>query len=283
MTRDEFIGAVETAMAGSPADETEIIAVSTAGGLTRVANSQIHQSVAETNSAIAVRAVLDGRVGTARTNRPEPEALARAVNSAVANAKVSPQMTDWPGLPKNVVTRSEKIAAATSECAPGKRAELVGEALNVAKNKKLTMAGALETGVSELYVANDKSGVSRWAESEVNINLVLISLDSSGYASWVGRDLNELDAAGLAGAAAKKAILARKPEALSPGAYTVILEPAAVADMLAFLGYVGLGALSVQEKHSFMADRFGEKLVDEKITFWDDGADPRTLGPVFDY
>lgn len=278
-----FADALRKALAASPADETEILAFQSSTGLTRVANSQIHQNVAETNSAIYVRAVVDNRIGTAHTNRPEPEAITKAVIAATEHARVSPRVDDWPGLPANPTLFEEKVAPATRDCTPGTRAELIHDALTLAKNEKLTLAGALETGVSDLFVANNHGDVSAFSAGDVNINMVLMSLDSSGYAAWLGRDLAGLDVQGLARKAAEKAEMSRRPRDLEPGAYTVILEPPAVADMLAFLAYVGLGALSVQEKRSFMGGRFGERLVDEKLTFWDDGNDPRTLGAPFDY
>lgn len=281
--REQMIEAITAALSASTADETEILAFRTDSGLTRVANSQIHQSVTETNSAISVRAIIDKRVGTANTNRPETDAITAAVKEASANALMSPRVDDWAGLPTNPQTIDDRVAESTRDCTPGKRAELIQEALTAAKNSKLTMAGALQTGISAIFVANNHSPVSVSAASDIDVNMVLMALDSSGYAAWVGHDLRDLRMADLSAIAAQKADAGRKPGDLEPGAYTVILEPAAVADMLSFFGYVGLGALSVQEKRSFLCNHFGERLLDEKITLWDDGNDTRTLGPTFDY
>lgn len=275
--------AISKALTASTADETEILAFQSTTSLTRVANSEIHQNVTETNSIISVRAICDNRIGTATTNRPEADAITKAVETAIANAKVSPKVDDWPGLPTFPTISEDKRAEATVECTPGRRAELIHEALIIAKNNKLTMAGALETGEATVFIGNSHSGVSRSSLTNVDATLVLMAFDSSGYAAWVGRDIDDLDMGELVGRAAGKAEASRKPQDLAPGAYTVILEPAAVADMLSFLAYVGLGALSVQEKHSFMTGHIGEKLVNERITFWDNANDPRTLGIPFDY
>lgn len=281
--REEFAAAVRAAAQSSKADETEIIAFRTHSGLTRVANCHIHQNVAERNSAISVRAVVDRRIGTAYTNRPDAPAISAAVAAATENALVSPQVDDWPGLPANPETIDIKTDEATQTCTPAKRAELVLEAVTTAKSEKLNVAGALQTSETEIFVANNHSPVSVSVSTDININLVMMSLDSSGYAAWVGRDLGGLRVRDLSATCARKAHAGRKPADLEPGAYTVVLEPAAVADMLSFLAYVGLGALSVLEKRSFIRDKFGEQLFDEKISFWDDGTDARTLGPSFDF
>jgi predicted Zn-dependent protease len=83
--------------------------------------------------------------------------------------------------------------------------------------------------------------------------------------------------------AVNKALRSRNPTDIEPGAYTVILEEEAVADMVFYLSYMGLGALSVQEGRSFMSGRFGEKITGDNITIWDDGHDSRGLMFPFDY
>ena len=54
----------------------------------------------------------------------------------------------------------------------------------------------------------------------------------SGYASFASPRLADIDAAALAERSATKAESSAKPRDLPPGRYTVILEPAAVADLL---------------------------------------------------
>jgi PmbA protein len=53
--------------------------------------------------------------------------------------------------------------------------------------------------------------------------------------------------------------------------------------MLLTLGYLGFGALAVQEGRSFMNNRFGQKITGDNITIWDDGHDPRGIMLPFDF
>jgi predicted Zn-dependent protease len=105
----------------------------------------------------------------------------------------------------------------------------------------------------------------------------------SGYASATAMDVSDLDAKALGQVALDKALRSRQPTEIEPGAYTVILEEDAVADMLFTLGYLGFGALAVQEGRSFMNGHFGEQITGESITIWDDGHDPRGLMLPFDF
>ncbi|HSR10623.1 MAG TPA: metallopeptidase TldD-related protein, partial [Thermodesulfobacteriota bacterium] len=65
--------------------------------------------------------------------------------------------------------------------------------------------------------------------------------------------------------------------------YEVVLEPEAVYEFLSFLATLGFNALSVQEGRSFLCNRFGEKLADERITIFDDGLDPAGMPVPFDF
>src|SRR5450759_3078444 len=56
--------------------------------LTRFANNQIHQNVAERSDFISVRVLMDGRTARAGTNRLDHDSLGRAVEDAAALARV---------------------------------------------------------------------------------------------------------------------------------------------------------------------------------------------------
>jgi predicted Zn-dependent protease len=55
-----------------------------------------------------------------------------------------------------------------------------------------------------------------------------------------------------------------------------------VAELLAFLPYLGFSALAYQEGRSFMTGHLGERITGERITIVDDAWHPRTLGVPFD-
>jgi predicted Zn-dependent protease len=76
-----------------------------------------------------------------------------------------------------------------------------------------------------------------------------------------------------------KALESRNPQKLAPGKYTVILEPAAVADFLWLLFY-NFGAREADEGRSFLSlpegkNRLGEALFNPAVTVFSDPAFPR--------
>jgi len=81
--------------------------------------------------------------------------------------------------------------------------------------------------------------------------------------------------------AAGKAIDSASPREIPAGKYTVILEPAAVLDMVGFMFY-DFGGLAILDQRSFLNNRVGTKLFGENISIWDDVAHPLQSGAPFD-
>ncbi|MEW6680944.1 MAG: metallopeptidase TldD-related protein, partial [bacterium] len=171
----------------------------------------------------------------------------------------------------------------TANCSPERRANIVKEIIEMGKNKGCISSGALQTGDISISISNS-SGVDASAQlTSTSLVIVMEKDGSSGYSSSISRDINKINHLELGNEAIEKAISSINPKEIEPGEYEVILEPPAVADMLLFLGLVGFGALSFQEKRSFMCGNMGKKIMGENITIWDDGCDPQGIGMPFDF
>ncbi|MFQ5693861.1 MAG: metallopeptidase TldD-related protein, partial [Nitrospinota bacterium] len=72
------------------------------------------------------------------------------------------------------------------------------------------------------------------------------------------------------------------PRALPEGRYAVLLEPPCVAEVLAWMSYIGLGAQAHLDGRGFMSGRIGERITGERFSLWDDGGDPEGLPLPFD-
>ena len=98
--------------------------------------------------------------------------------------------------------------------------------------------------------------------------------------------LRLLQPAALAETAIDKAAQAKNPSAIEPGKYTVILEPAAIADLLAFMIF-SADARQADEGRSFYSkkgggNRVGEQVVGEKVNIYSDPAHPLAPSISFD-
>ena len=282
--KERCLELLEAALSASECDQAEAILYQTRSSLTRFAESQIHQNVAEVDAAISVRAVAGKRIGTARTNQLTPEEARAAARRALDLARVAAEDKQFVSLPgPRPIPEARKHAEATAASTPEERAKAARAMVEVAEGQGCRASGSVMAEASEVAVANSL-GVRAYAPVTVASMVLVVSDDeSSGYADWRGIDISQLDAAASAEVAARKCVEGRGAESITPGEYAVILEPAAVGDLVVFLGYLGLGALSLQEGRSFLAGRMGERVTGEKITIWDDGLDGRMVGAPFDW
>ena len=75
----------------------------------------------------------------------------------------------------------------------------------------------------------------------------------------------------------------RSPKDLEPGAYEVVLEPAAVAEIMYWLCFTAFGSKMYEDGSSFLAGRIGERVMGENVTIVDDALDPACPGLAFDF
>jgi len=268
----------------SRADQTEVMIMSGDQHLTRFAANTIHQNVSETDATVRVRAVLGKKVGVASGNDLSDAALAKLVEDAETAARFQQDNPEFHSLPEaEPVQELDGYVEATAACSPELRARGAAAICSLARSSELQASGAFSTAVDELLIANSL-GVSAYHRStHAHLVTVIMGADSSGYGAVTRANVSDIDAEAVGRVAVDKALQSRHPTDIAPGAYTVILEEEAVADMLRTLGMMGFGALALQEGRSFMVGRLGQKITGDGITIWDDGFDPRGMMMPFDF
>ncbi len=153
--------------------------------------------------------------------------------------------------------------------------------VEVAKKHNLEAAGVFSSAEIVEGIFNSK-GVTGWYEQTfAEVSVSVLDDSSSGWQKANSPDVAQLDPAGMAEIAAAKAIESRNPRDLPPGKYTVILEPAAVLDIVGFM-FWDFGGSALLEQRSFLNDRIGSPLFGENITIWDDVYHPLQVGVPFD-
>ena len=266
------------------ATEAEALVMTEDAALTRFANSQIHQNVAETNVTVNLRFVVGKRVGVASSGRTDEEGLRTLADNAAAIARVVEELEDWSGLPEP--TPIEEVAAAyasaTAAYSPEARAEGVRAVIAAADAAGVTAYGSFSTGTETTAVANSRgirAGGTRTAAQLLTVSMGPVG--GTGYAEQAAVDATAIDAAAIGRESAHKAQATANAVAIEAGDYPVVLEEYAVVDLLDMLGYLGFSALAVQEERSFF--EVGRHIGSELVSIVDDGRDPTGLPMAFDY
>jgi PmbA protein len=270
----------------SGATEAEVLVIGDDSYLTRFANSEIHQNVAESSRTVNLRYVSGKRIAVLSSGRTDDDGLRLLVERAAAVAKSVEELEDWGGLPAPDGDAGVHPAAAwsqaTAQATPEFRADGVRAVIAAADEAGVTAYGSFSTGQDSIAVANS-AGI-RAAEQRSSSQLVTVHMSpggGNGYAEMVALDASTIDAAAIGREAASKARASDNAVSLPPGDYPVVLEEYAVVDITDMLGYLGFSALAVQEGRSFVEP--GKRIGSELVTVVDDGADPAGLPMSFDY
>jgi PmbA protein len=273
------------------ADEVEVLFSGGKFALTRFANNTIHQNVAEENHVVSVRTAFGGKTARASTNKFDDESLRQVVRSSESLAKVQhpdPDLLPMPDLGEanggargDDRTTPSRYFEQTAAITPELRADGVKKIVDVADRHKLTTAGVFSSGDSFEGLFNSR-GLSRWhTQTLAEVSITMLADDSSGWQKANSPDVTNLDPLQLAEVAAKKAVDSAHPREIPARKYTVILEPAAVLDIVGFM-FWDYSGMAILDQRSFLTGRIGTKLFGENITIMDDVAHPLQAGSPFD-
>ncbi len=273
---------VEQAARAAGLADFEALVAAEDSALTRFANNGIHQNVAERSSYLSVRAVMGLRTARCSTNRLDAEGIRRVVEDSIALTRLQDEDPELLPLAEPEPAQDpERWHAATAEASPHQRASAVAEAIAVIRDAGQTAAGILSTEQQESALFNSRGVRCRYRETMARFSVTAMAGDSSGWAKASACNLADLDPVALAQTAARKARASAAPEELPPGAYTVILEPAAVLDLVGQI-FFDFSATALRDERSFLSERLGTKLFGNNIDIEDNVFAPGQAGAPFD-
>ena len=275
---DRVVGFV-TDHPGDAEVEANVTVRRTRHGLTRFANSFIHQHVGEDTVTVSLELAVDGRAATASTTAVDDASLRDLVERTITSASRQPVDPHWPGAAPPVASRREgNVDQATAEADPAVRA--AGVKAFVEAGPELRAAGYLDTEATWVAFASTAGHRAAGSATRATIDGIHQTDRSAGSAHQTSVRLGDLDAASVGEAAADRARRSAQFVDLDPGSFEVVLGPEAVATIITFLAAYGFNAKAHLEGASFA--ELGETQFDPAITLLEDPEDPRAIGLPFD-
>lgn len=259
---------------------------STRGGNTRFAVNEITSSSLTERVALTLTVQFGARAAAATTNQLDDRSLDTLVSRVIQMAKLAPENPEqMPPLGAQTYrSAKDPTDPATAKLSPEARAKAVGAALAAAQQTTLAGFYGHETGAHGLATTQGLSAYRTWTKAGMSCTARTQDGTGSGWAGGASNRASDVDAAQLAKVAVDKAMTSQKPKRLDPGKYTVVLEPAAVGDLLAFL--IGsLDARRADEGRSFFGrkgTKVGDKLFPDTIVLRSDPTDARLAAAPFD-
>jgi PmbA protein len=268
--------------------EAEVFVSASDRGFARFSRGELDQHVElEERKAIVRAAERDGaawRIASVSTTDTSVDGIARAAERALAIAKVTPVTEGWPGFADG----DEPAPPARAAIEPAmrsaeERSRAVGAMLSRCRARSMQGAGAFESSEYSATLVNTR-GLER-AERTPFASCKLFALDAdgiSGFAQMTSRNAAEIDVDAVAARAIEKCAAGRDPVILGAGEYDVVLEPAAVVELLEWLAFTTFGAREVHDGTSAFAGRIGERVTGAQVTLVEAGASDESFVAGFD-
>lgn len=268
---------VERATAAVPGADVHAAADRHRIGLTRFANSVIHQNVADDITTLLLRIHIDGRTAEADTTVTDADDIDTLVERVAGVVRAAPLDQGWPGLaPPAELPTGVPLDRATAEATPADRAEVVRSFVDGAGG--LETAGHCRTTYWTGALVNSEGQLAAHEAASCELGGIARRSGADGVARHAPMRLADLDGVVLGERAAAKANAWQDPVELPAGHYPVVLEPCAVADLLMMIGNAGYSGRAVNLGMSFV--RLGEQQLDESITLVDT---PLAMGYRYDH
>jgi predicted Zn-dependent protease len=294
LSREDAKALADRVLAMGKGDETRVNISSEWSGNTRFAGGEITTSGEATDSSVTITSTIGKRRASATTNILDDASLRRTVDLAERLAKLAPEDPEtMPELGPQTYSPVRSYIERTADLGPETRAGAARRVIDGASAAgkaagDVFVAGFLEANALSRAVANTKGLFAYHRSTDADLSATVRTPDGtgSGWASAGSRDWQKIDPASLGARAAQKAVASRNPTAIEPGAYTVVLEPQAVADLIPLLAGA-FNARSADEGRSPFSKRgggtkLGEKIADDRVTIYSDPTDPDLLAQPFD-
>lgn len=289
LTRDECRALTEKIIKLAKGDDVAVEVTSGQNCNTRYANNAVTTAGFTGDLNVNIEVTREKQTGASTTSEMSDDALARAVRQAEAIADLAPPDPEYvePLGPQPYA----EIQAFHEESAAARSAQLlpaVRTVIDAAEKKKVNAFGYFDVTARTRALANKRGlfGYHRSTWADYSVTARTPDGAGSGWAEDAAARVSQVNAQRVGATAIQKCLDSHGPQKLEPGKYTVILEPAALQEMLLFLAF-SFGARAADEGRSFLSkkgggNRLGEKMFGENVSLRSDPFDPRAPGSPWD-
>jgi predicted Zn-dependent protease len=281
MEREEATAAIRRALDAGRNDGMEVGMEGESIGFTRFSNDRITQNVSRQRSTMTVKANFGRREGRAKTTDFSEGAIRRTVERAEDIARHTEENLEFmPPLPPTDPPLIDSHHMRTVEVGPNERADMVRLTLERSAEAGHPCAGILGNGTLFRAFGNSAGHEAFHRRSWARMNCTVLTDDSSGWQRVTVENIDDIHPEDVFATALSKAEASRDPVDVETGRYTVVLESAAVVDLLAFFFWT-YNAKLAHERRSFMTGKVGEQIFHPSVTLSSEPGHPRCPGIPF--
>lgn len=270
---------------GDEVEGAEAVFRGTEAHHSRIAESTLLQAGQIDEGRLTLRAVIDGREARAMTTDLSDPGLALCARMALERAKAAPKTSNPTRLPAPQPLEDHSVRCTdiqTARLDAATKARWLAQALRAHDKDDLDLAGRFHTGLVTTAVHSTR-GMNSFHQGSFS-DLSLSALErpaghlASSYRARFDAVITEDDVDRMWREVKDECQRAHDPRKIDPGAWDVVLAPAAVTELLEWLGEIAFTSKSVDDGMSFISENLGNRVTGEAITITDDASMPQGIG-----
>ncbi|MEO6576738.1 MAG: metallopeptidase TldD-related protein, partial [Polyangiaceae bacterium] len=272
MTGEELLVLCKDILARAGEAEVEISARSRNRGIARFAVGELGQHMEVEEPLAVVRVAHGKKVAEVATSRLDPDGLLRAIGQAAKAARLVPESEAFPGFaPQDASARTDppRFAARTAEATADDRTSLLEPTLRKIRDAGFISAGILDTTLASFAVATTRGCARSHDATAASFKVWALETagggGAAGFGSHLHRDVGALSIAEETERALESCARGRNPRSMEAGTYDVVMEPAAVTELLEWLGSIAFMASEVEQGTSPLAGRIGARITGPRV------------------
>lgn len=285
LSKDDARALVQETCSYAGQDECVVAVATSRAHNTRFADNRVTTNGSVETVVVSVSVSKGVRTGSVVVTDLDPAALRRAVRDAAGIAELAtanPEFVAAPG--PQAYPAIDAWDADTAALEPEALVAAVGRALDAARSRTVVGSGLAMASATVRAFGTSRGdfGYDRRTAADFTMTARTVDGTGSGWATSGGYRWGGLQPSDVAARATLKASRSAGARPLAPGKYTVILEPAAVAEFLPMLGGA-FDARAVAEGRSRYsrpddATPIGQTVADPRVTLRSDPFDRRRPG-----
>ncbi len=282
--KDKILEAITKLCKNAPCDEVLVTLYNTKRHSNRFSSNSVRETVFTGDSEIYIKVSVDKKIGVSLSETLDYKNLEHSLDKAIQIARHSRKNPNYKSFLAAPWHNDLKISPYNiTKSSISEIFNTIKTLMNKAEDCGIKTSGSLIIGEDTFAVFNSKGLALYQPMGLIYAKILAMSDKLTGFGSFLSRDIAKLNLAKLFDKAQKKCSSDTSPRAAPIGKYRVFLEPQAVADILEWMGYIGFGAKSIFEKRSFLYGRFGQKIMSDKISIYDDATESGSYSIPFDF
>lgn len=240
---------------------------------TRYGENHITQNVTTNTQSFELKIQMGQKIGVYNGSRIG-ENLSSQVNDALTLTKLSVDDPEFPGF-LDTQPNYSPLGNGYKEIDPSELSSIVGSMVDTATNvdsRVRSVAGNLHYQTGDTLLLNSYD-VMAYSSSSTISGVITVAAEENGESrstrTLAGNSINDLETTKIAEMTAKTAVQGLNQKEIDAGKYEVILGPEAVNELFLFIT-IGSSSEGLINHSSYLKDRIGEQIMDERISITDD-------------